>query len=65
MNLWVQLHRLMDMVLVSEYGGTVQGAQTSTLNGGIVAADTTIALTDGSATQIRLASTKVLVQVEL
>ena len=33
---------------VSPYGGTVQGSATTTLNGGIVAATTTITLTDSS-----------------
>ena len=33
---------------ISEWGGSVTGSATSTLNGGIVAADTTIALTDAS-----------------
>ena len=35
------------MVLVlGQFGGTVQGSATSTLNGAIVAADTTISLAD-------------------
>ena len=33
---------------IGNYGGTVQGSATTTLNGGIVAADTTITLTDAS-----------------
>ena len=33
---------------ISEWGGSVTGSATSTLNGGIVAADTTIALTNAS-----------------
>jgi hypothetical protein len=33
---------------ISQWGGSVTGSATSTLNGGIVAADTTIALTDAS-----------------
>ena len=33
---------------ISQYGGTVTGSATSTLNGAIAAADTTITLTDAS-----------------